>query len=176
MFARSPAEVVPRIRQGIDTKKTMVTIFFTWRELIVLDVLAKDSKFNQLYFIDYIFPALKSANLNFRRRKPGSILCVHIDNSTCHHGLKVASKFEKQHIFPLPHPPYSPDINPCDFWLFDLLKGIMKDREFHSHDEIEEAITMAGNDLTFDDVQSVFYDWMRCLALVIENEGEYILE
>jgi hypothetical protein len=27
IFARSPAEVVPRIRQRIDTKKTMVTIF-----------------------------------------------------------------------------------------------------------------------------------------------------
>jgi hypothetical protein len=52
----------------------------------------------------------------------------------------------------------------------------MKDREFHSHDEIEEAITMAWNDLTFEDVQSVFYNWMRRLALVIENGGEYILE
>jgi hypothetical protein len=37
-----------------------------------------------------------------------------------------------------------------------MLKGILKDREFHSHDEIEEAITMAWNDLTFDEVQSVF--------------------
>jgi hypothetical protein len=52
----------------------------------------------------------------------------------------------------------------------------MKDREFHSHDEIEEAITVAWNDLTFEDVQSVFYNWMRRLVLVIENEGEYILE
>jgi hypothetical protein len=52
----------------------------------------------------------------------------------------------------------------------------MKDREFHSHDEIEEAITVAWNDLTFENVQSIFYDWMRRLALVIENEGEYILE
>jgi hypothetical protein len=37
-----------------------------------------------------------------------------------------------------------------------MLKGILKDQEFHSHDEIEEAITMAGNDFTFDEVQSVF--------------------
>jgi hypothetical protein len=36
----------------------------------------------------------------------------------------------------------------------------MKDREFHSHDDIEEAITVAWNDLTFEDVQSIFYDWM----------------
>jgi hypothetical protein len=99
-----------------------------------------------------------------------------MDNSTCHNGSKVASKFEQHHIFGLPHPPYSPDISPCDFWLFGLLKGIMKDGEFRSHEEIEEAITVAWNDLAFEDVQSIFYDWMRHLAWVIEHEGEYLLE
>jgi hypothetical protein len=93
-----------------------------------------------------------------------------------HNGSKAASKFEQHHIFRLPHPPYSPDISPCDFWLFGLLKGIMKRREFHSHEEIEEAITVAWNDLTVEDVQSIFYDWMRRLAWVIKHEGEYILE
>jgi hypothetical protein len=52
----------------------------------------------------------------------------------------------------------------------------MKDREFHSQDEIEEAITVTWNDLTFEDIQSFFYNWTRRLALVIANEGEYILE
>jgi hypothetical protein len=52
----------------------------------------------------------------------------------------------------------------------------MKDREFHSHDEIEEAIMVAWNDFTFEDVQGIFYHWMRRLALVLENQGEYILE
>jgi hypothetical protein len=54
-------------------------------------------------------------------------------------------------------------MSPCDFWRFALLKGIMKDRKFHFHEEIEEAITVAWNDLTFEDVQSIFYDWMRGL-------------
>jgi histone-lysine N-methyltransferase SETMAR len=99
-----------------------------------------------------------------------------MDHSTCHIESKVASKFGQHHIFRLPHPPYSPDISPYDFWLFRLLKGIMKDGEFYSHEEIEEAITVAWNDLIFEDVQSIFYDWMRRLAWVIEHEGEYILE
>jgi hypothetical protein len=50
----------------------------------------------------------------------------------------------------------------------------MKDREFHSHEEIEEAITAAWNDLTFEGVQSIFYDWIHRLAWAIEHEGEYI--
>jgi hypothetical protein len=39
-----------------------------------------------------------------------------------------------------------------------MLKGILKDREFHSDDEIKEAITLAWNVLTFDEVQSVFHN------------------
>jgi hypothetical protein len=52
----------------------------------------------------------------------------------------------------------------------------MKDGEFHSHEEIEEAIRMAWNDLNFEDAQSIFYDWMRRLAWVIEHEGEYVFQ
>jgi hypothetical protein len=42
-----------------------------------------------------------------------------------------------------------------------MLKGILKNREFRLHDELEGAITMAWNDLTFDEVQGVFHNWMN---------------
>jgi hypothetical protein len=56
------------------------------------------------------------------------------------------------------------------------VKGILKDRKFHSHEEIEDAITVAWDDLIFEDVQSIFYDWMRRVVWVIEPGGEYLLE
>jgi hypothetical protein len=61
------------MRQTIGAKKTMITIFFAARQLILLDVLPKGSKFNQQYFIDYVFPDLKTENPNFRRRMPLAI-------------------------------------------------------------------------------------------------------
>jgi hypothetical protein len=45
MFARAPSEVIPRTWQTINTKKIMITIFFTARQLILLDVLPEGSKF-----------------------------------------------------------------------------------------------------------------------------------
>jgi hypothetical protein len=70
----------------------MITVFFTTKKLIVLDVLPRGSTFNQLYFIKNIFPDLKTANLNFRRQKIGSTFWPHTDNSTCHDWSKVTSK------------------------------------------------------------------------------------
>jgi hypothetical protein len=57
-----------------------------------------------------------------------------------------------------------------------MLKGILNDREFHPHDEIEETTMMAWNDLTFDEVQTVFHNWMNRLRWAIENGGKYITE
>jgi hypothetical protein len=90
--------------------------------------------------------------------------------------IKRDIEIREDYVSRFPHPPYSPDISPCDFWLFGLLTEILKDREFNSNDEIEQAIAEAWNDLTVDEVQSVFQNWTSRLAWVIENGGEYVHE
>jgi hypothetical protein len=57
-----------------------------------------------------------------------------------------------------------------------MWKGILKDLEFKSGDEIEEAIAKFWDGFTFDEVQSVFHNWMNRPAWVFENGGEYIIE
>jgi hypothetical protein len=57
-----------------------------------------------------------------------------------------------------------------------MLKGVLKDREFNLRNENEEATTKVWDELTFDEVQSFFHNWMSCLASVIENGRECIIE
>jgi hypothetical protein len=38
--------------------------------------------------------------------------------------------FAKHHITQLCQPPYSPDLAPCDFWLFPKLKSPLKGRRY----------------------------------------------
>jgi len=38
----------------------------------------------------------------------------------------------------IPHPPYSPDLAPCDFFLFPKLKLRMKGRRFDTIEEFQE--------------------------------------
>jgi hypothetical protein len=51
IFAKSPGDVVPRARKGIGVKKTMITIFFTHRKLLIAKDLRKGQKCNQDYFL-----------------------------------------------------------------------------------------------------------------------------
>jgi histone-lysine N-methyltransferase SETMAR len=96
-----------------------------------------------------------------------------MDNSMCHNGAKISEKLEKRHIARVPHPPYSPDLSLCDFWLFGILKQKMKEQVFQSEEQILAAVTESWNELTFEDIQRVFHNWMERLIWVIANSGEY---
>jgi transposase len=96
-----------------------------------------------------------------------------MDNSVCHNGAKITEKLEKRHIERAPYSPYSPDLNPCDFWLFGILKQKIKERVFQNEEQILAAITESWNEFTFEDIQRVFHNWMEREICVIANSGEY---
>ena len=45
------------------------------------------------------------------------------------------------------HPPYSPDLAPCDFWLFPKLRGC----RYEIIEEMKEAVTKVIDTLTQED-------------------------
>ena len=51
------------------------------------------------------------------------------------------------------HPPYSPDLAPCDFWLFPKLRGC---RRYETIEEIKEALTKIIDTLTQEDFHAAF--------------------
>jgi transposase len=84
MFAVSAAEVVPRTKQNISTRKTMVTIFFTYTRSLVLNFLTKGTRFNQDYFIDAALPNLYREKTRIVRHNGRPGFAGHMDNSTLH--------------------------------------------------------------------------------------------
>ena len=67
-----------------------------------------------------------------------------------------------------PHPPYSPDVAPCDFWLFPKLRGC----RYETIDEMKEAMTKVMGKLTQEDVHGAFQKLVeryKCIAA----GGEY---
>jgi hypothetical protein len=61
---------------------------------------------------------------------------MRMDNSICHNGCKVIDELASLKLDRIPHPPYLPDLSPCDFWLFEMLKQKIKDRVFETVEEM----------------------------------------
>ena len=51
-----------------------------------------------------------------------------------------------------PHRPYSPNLAPCDFWLFPKLKGC----RYETIEEMKEAVTKVIDTLTQEDFNGAF--------------------
>ena len=52
----------------------------------------------------------------------------------------------------VPHPLYSPDLTPCDFWLFPKLKGC----RYESIEKMKEAVMKAIDTLTQENFHEAF--------------------
>jgi len=55
---------------------------------------------------------------------------LHHDNAPDHSTALVQAFLAKHHINQVCQPRYSPDLAPCDFWLFPKLKSPLKGRGF----------------------------------------------
>ena len=67
-----------------------------------------------------------------------------------------------------PHLPYSPDLAPCDFWLFPKLRGC----RYETIEELKEAVTKVINTLTQDDFHGAFEKLLeryKCIAAGGDN-------
>jgi hypothetical protein len=53
----------------------------------------------------------------------------------------------------LEHPPYSPDLAPCDFFLFPKVKSVLKGTRFASVTEVKKKTTELLRQLTDDEPQ-----------------------
>jgi hypothetical protein len=86
------------------------------------------------------------------------------------------AEFNRRRLGRAENPPYSPDLSPCNFWLFGFLKEKLNDRQFRGVQFLHQAITDLWDELTFESVQAVFLEWMNRLSCVIENKGEYFIK
>lgn len=69
------------------------------------------------------------------------------------------------------HPPYSPGLAPCDFWLFDRLKRNLD--TYPDSTSLARAVTKELNSIPIDEYRKTFRKWTERMKLCVEHKGEY---
>ena len=91
---------------------------------------------------DFYCDVLRRLRENVRRKTPqkwqNQNLIIHHDNAPAHRSFKVSQFLAKNNMTVIPHPSYSTDLAPSDFFLFPKLKLRMKGRRFDTIEEIQE--------------------------------------
>ena len=68
-----------------------------------------------------------------------------------------------------PQPPYSPDLAPCDFWLFPKLRGC----RYETTEEMKEAMTKVIDTLTQEEFHGAFQKLLERYNKCIGGGGYY---
>ena len=69
----------------------------------------------------------------------------------------------------VPRHPYSPDLAPCDFWLFPKLRGC----RYETIEEMKEAVAKVIDTLTQDDVHGALQKLMERSNKCIAARGDF---
>ena len=106
----------PKKPAKFDPKSRCCSQFFDASEVVHHEYLPEGSTMNQTYCIK----VLKRLRNAIRRKRPelwrSGDWFFHHDNAPAYSALRTREFLAKRSITVIPHPPYSPDIAPCDFF------------------------------------------------------------
>jgi histone-lysine N-methyltransferase SETMAR len=84
---------------------------------------------------------LRRLRENVRRRRPElgreQTWLLHHDTAPSHTSVLTQQFLAKYEMAVIPHPPYSPHLAPCGFFLFPKMKLKLKGRRFDTIEEIQ---------------------------------------
>ena len=125
---------------------------FFWQHWHDLHALGSHWTVNKEYYVEVLGEFRK----RFLGKRPALFKSdqwhFHQDNAPVHNSILVIDYLTKMGIKTVPQPPYSPDLAPCDFWLFPKLRGC----RYETIEEMKEAVTKVIDTLTQEDFDGAF--------------------
>jgi len=150
--------------------KAMLIVFFDIQDIVMAECAPSSQTVNKQYYIE----VLMKLHERVRRKRPalwrnGRIL--HQDNAPAHTALSVKQFLSNKNITVFEHPPYSPDLAPCNFCLFPKIKSVLKGAHFVSVENVKAKTAEILNNLTENDLQNCFEHWQHHMQLFVNSEG-----
>ena len=151
----------------------MLICFFDQKGIVHKEFVPPGQTVNATFYVK----VLKHLRENVRRKWPdqwrNNTWLLHHDNAPAQDALLTRRFLTNKNMTVVPHPPYSPDLAPSDFFLFPKLKMKLKGQRFQTLEEIEAESQAVLNTLRENDFQECFKNWQhrwdRCQA----SEGVY---
>jgi hypothetical protein len=170
---RSPSSPRPKkARQVRSNVKTMLMVFFDIQGLVHCEFVPAGQTVNQHYYKEVLLRLREKVRRQRSQLFQSGRWLLHHDNAPAHTALSIQEFLAEKKIPVVPHPPYSPDLAPCDFFLFPRIKMKLKGRRFDD-DTIKMNTTRELNMLSREDFQRCFQKWQERWDKCILSAEDY---
>jgi len=153
--------------------KGMLIVFFDIRGIVHHEFVPEGQTVNAEFYCN----VLRRLREDIRRKGP-KLWCagnwlLHDDNAPSHRGPVTREFLAHKGIITLSHPPYSPDLASCDFFLFQKMKLQLKGRRFDRVQEMQRESQNVLGTLREQDFQHAFQQWQRSWDRCVAAQGDY---
>ncbi|GBP28527.1 Histone-lysine N-methyltransferase SETMAR [Eumeta japonica] len=140
-----------KAKQSLSANKVMATVFWDARGVIHIDYLEKGKTIT----VEYYSKLLDRFDVDLKQKRPHLAkkkVLFHQDNARVHTCLVTMAKIHELRYELLPHPAYSPDLAPCDYYLFPNLKKWLGGKRFESNEEV-----ITETNAYFESLEKTYY-------------------
>ena len=131
----------PVIARRCKTSNRMLyAIFFDWKSPVLKIPVPKGSSVTGKFYRESVLTQLVDFYLKRRPRTGVRGTKFLHDNAPAHKSATVPEYLKESGLDVLDYPPYSPDLSPCDFWLFPKLKEMLAGHRLESRCGIGSAV------------------------------------
>lgn len=153
--------------------KTMLITFYDSKGVVHKEFVPEGETVNGEFYLG-VLHRLWSRIVRVRPEYPaGKQLFLLHDNAPPHKTLKVREFLNKKQICLIAHPPYSPDLSPCDYFLFPKLKTAMKGHFYDNVPAIQAAVTQVLKNIQQPDFKKSMHALITRAIRCIEYNGTY---
>ena len=159
---RAKGETRPKkSRQSRSKIKVMLTVLFDYRGVVHYEFLPPSKTVNNQYYLSVMRRLREAIRLKRPDLWKDNSWFLHHDNAPSHTALVLRDHFAKNSTHIVPQPPYSPDLAPCDFWLFSKLKRPLRGHHFNTIEEIQAESKKALKAIPEIEFNKCFDDWKK---------------
>lgn len=163
----------PQPKTNLHPRKVMLSIWWDCRGVLYWELLNPGQSINAEVYcaqLDRVAAAFET-----KRPRHGPIRFIH-DNARPHTAAVTRNKLIELGWEVMPHPPYSPDLAPSDYYLFRSLSNAMDGRAFEDQDDLETWLTQYFESKPGDYYKRGIDELPNRWRQVINNNGDYILD
>jgi [histone H3]-lysine36 N-dimethyltransferase SETMAR len=172
-----PNQVQPtKVRRPRSVKKSMLIVFFNYKSIVSRSRLIPGPGRRTVNALSYTKNCLKHLVQKIKEARPNTGtrgILLHHDNASSHTAQLTVKFLKENKLKLLPHAPYSPDLAPCDFFLFPKLKEKLKGKTFANQKELNMAVSRALKVICENGLLHVFDAWLERCKTCIACNGDY---
>uniref|UniRef100_W6NEW6 Transposase domain containing protein n=1 Tax=Haemonchus contortus TaxID=6289 RepID=W6NEW6_HAECO len=154
-------------------RKHLLSVWWDMRGVVYYELLAAGRTVTASIYIDQL-QHLADA-IREKRPRRSKVYLQH-DNARLHVASETRQKIAELGWHPVAHPPYSPDLAPSDYHLFQPLKHHLRGREFKTYSDLKFAVNDFFESQSPDFWAKGISDSPKRWEKVINLCGEYIVD